>query len=259
MPFRRSQKNDAYSSATLVADCHPSFQLQLEAIDQFHAHRSYSFDTEILPQAYPIVGDLEPETLVAEISQADIDDAVIPVGEGVFYAIGNGFIDDQPDGHGLVHVQPNRVDMQPEMELTVLRKTFLYVPDKLGNIPVHMDELQVVGLIKPLVDDGHRIHAISALSQCGHGLFIFQVVGLGIEQAYRDLQTILDPVMDLLEEHFLFGKQLVSGKMDVFQLQYLVVERLLLLVEPVLALFDDPITVNTNGQQDEDQQNANQH
>ena len=58
--------------------------------------------------------------------------------------------------------------------------------------------------IQPFVYQGHRFDTILAFLERIEGPWIVAVLGLKFEQAGNNLQVVLDPVVDLLQQHLFF-------------------------------------------------------
>jgi hypothetical protein len=65
----------------------------------------------------------------------------------------------------------------------------------------------VAGLVELLVDQGHRAHPVGHILLDGSKGIIPQFAGLQGDQAGNNLRVVLHTVMDLFQEHLLFGER----------------------------------------------------
>jgi hypothetical protein len=70
-----------------------------------------------------------------------------------------------------------------------------------AEVFAEVDSAQVLGLVEHFVNQSHHLDAVLADLEYLEGPLVLDVSGLQAEKAGDDLQIVLDPVVDFLDEH----------------------------------------------------------
>jgi hypothetical protein len=117
-------------------------------------------------------------------------------------------VDDEAARHGAIHleVQIIHVDQQPHV-LRPRAVGAIEVRTKAANVPGHRNPRQISRAVEVLVYQSHGADAVPAVCEQFGYSGIRNPRGLQIEQAGNELEVVLDPVVNFLQQSFLLAER----------------------------------------------------
>ena len=71
----------------------------------------------------------------------------------------------------------------------------------------------IIGMVQPLMDEGHRLHPVLTVLEHLNGLCILHMSGLQVQETGNDLQVIFDAMMHFFQQDILHGEPRVDQRL----------------------------------------------
>ena len=160
-------------------------------------------EIEVGGESNTVVGDLENHVAPSG-TQGDFDLSLSAIRKGVFERIGDQFIDDQPARDRGVHAEGNVLGMNRKDDVVwihaVCGKRVVCEPLEVFS---DLDPAEVSRLVELFVEQSDGAHTTLALLEKLDRLRVGELIHLEVEHAGDDLEVVLHPMVDLLEQDLL--------------------------------------------------------
>ena len=200
--------------------------LHIELASELPREAAYELDAEAVADARlglgaagrdadPVVLDHQASHTLAKIAEQDMDVAAAATGKGILDRVADRLGDDQRQRHRLIGIQFDlgRLDMELDPASLLLADRLEQLRAELLQERAHVEGLQLAFRIQIPVQRRQRPHPVARGGELGARLGLANAVGLQVQQRGDDLQVVLDPVVDLLDQQLLPGLRALQRRL----------------------------------------------
>ena len=194
-------------------DLDRAMQLPGEHPDEAHAQGGGFLHVQPRGQADAIIRHAEADLLPLEF-QFEKNPAGAFIREAVFHGVGDQLVDDEAAGNGLIQNEFDR--LHPAFKAGFAGPGAEGAGDvdtEAFDVGIVIDPGEILGPVKGLMDERHGTEAVLGLLQDVDFRLIDSLGFLHVEEAADDLEVVLHPVMNLLEQDRLF----LEGLLEVIE------------------------------------------